>query len=573
MRRVVVCLSALLPLVLVGLSSRSPAVAPALAASPAPVSAPAVLPVAEAPRPNIIYIMADDVGWGDFGCYSAQSKIPSPNIDRLARHGLRFTDAHTPAALCAPTRYSVATGNYTWRGPRPEGTWSWNRGSAFSPGQKTIGHILRDAGYRTGLFGKLHFGGVFETDASGAPDFSRPLKVGPREWGFDTAYALLGGHQSPPYCFFDGNNAVADGEGKSVIPLSRGPRNGGIVPSDGPGVPDWDSRQVGASLVERVLAFIDETQARPAVDGKPVPFYVHLSTDGAHGPYTPPDTLLGTPVKGQSKMSAHTDMVHEVDVVVGKIVDALEKRGLLKNTLIVVTSDNGGIPTERDYGHDAVGGLRGRKSTIFEGGHRVPFVVHWGDGTREGSTTPLGEVRNQVIGTHDIVATFAELAGARPGADQALDSVSLAAVFTGDRGDDQPVREHLLIQSSPDRDAFTDVSPRAGGAARKAATKKAATKKAATKKGAIGGALKKRQQAILAIPSHNMAHAIREGSWKLVLNIQDQPAALYDLGTDLGETRNLIDDPGQADRVKRLEKVYREIRASKRSTAPLGGGE
>ena len=117
---------------------------------------------AEAPRPNIIFVMADDLGWGDFQCYFAQGKVPTPNIDKLARAGMRFTDAHTPAALCAPTRYAVATGNYTWRGPLPGGTWSWNQGSAFRPEQKTVGQLLREAGYRTGLFGKLHFGGEFE---------------------------------------------------------------------------------------------------------------------------------------------------------------------------------------------------------------------------------------------------------------------------------------------------------------------------------------------------------------------------------------------------------------------------
>ncbi len=523
------------------------------------------LPVADTPRPNIVFIMADDVGWGDFRCYNPQGKVPTPNIDRLARNGMRFTDAHTPAALCAPTRYSVATGNYTWRGPLPGGTWSWNRGSAFAPGQKTIGHILQEAGYRTGLFGKLHFGGAFETRPDGTPDFTRPMKVGPRQWGFDTSCALLGGHQAPPYCFFEGNQ-VAGGAGHQVTELPQGPRNGGIVPGAGPGLPDWDSRRVGATLVEKTVAFIDDTVAQGRRDGKAIPFYVHLSTDGAHGPYTPPDEILGTPVRGQSKMTAHTDMVHEVDVVVGLLVAALERRGLLKDTLIVVTSDNGGLPFERDLGHDAVGGLHGRKSTIWEGGHRVPFVVHWGDGTGAGSTVPPGTVRDQVIGTHDIVATFAELAGARPGPDQALDSASLAAVFTGERGDDRPVRQHLLIQSSPGRDAFTDpeVPPARGTqpAAKKAATKKAAGKKAAGKE----------QQALRQMPSHNMAHAIREGSWKLVIDIQDQPAALYDLSADLGERHNLIQDPAQADRVRRLEGVYREIRSSKRSIPPVGDG-
>lgn len=529
----------------------------------------------EAPRPNIVFVMADDVGWGDFQCYNPEGKIPTPNIDRLARGGMRFMDAHTPAALCAPTRYSVATGNYTWRGPLPGGTWGWNQGSAFLPGQKTVGRILSEAGYRTGLFGKLHFGGSFEAKPDGTPDFTKPMKVGHKDWGFDYSYVLLGGHQSPPYCFFE-NGEVANGAGSQVTALPQGPRNGGIVPSAGPGLPDYDSRQVGAKLVEKTVAFIDETLAQAKAEGKAVPFYVHLSTDGAHSPYTPPDEIAGTPVKGQSKMSNHTDMVHEVDVVVGKLVEALEKRGLLENTLIVVTSDNGGLPFDRDLGHDAVGGLRGRKSLMWEGGHRVPFVCHWGDGTEKGSKVPAGSVRNQVVGTHDIVATFADLAGARPGPDQMLDSVSLAAVLRGEKGDDQPARKVLLIQSSPGRDAFTEtVTNPANDAARRnndAAAKAAAKKKAASKKQGVAkkqGANKK-QIAVRDMPSHNMAHAIREGTWKLVFDIQDRPAALYDLAADLAETKNLIGDEGQAERVKRLDGYYREIRASKRSTPILG---
>jgi len=407
-----------------------------------------------APRPNIVFIMADDVGWGDFQCYNPKGRIPTPNIYRLAREGMRFTDAHTPAALCAPTRYAVATGNYTWRGRLPGGTWGWNAAPQFLDGQKTIGHILQEAGYRTALFGKLHFGGVFETREGGGPDFAKPMKVGPREWGFDYSYVLLGGHQAPPFMFFE-NNRVA-GDPQQVTQLKQGPLNGGMVPGNGPGLPDWDSRKVGQTLVEKTVGFVDDCLARAKREGKPVPFYIHLSTDGAHGPYTPPDTILGTPVKGVSKMTAHTDMVHEVDVVVGKLVEALAKRGLLANTLIVVTSDNGGIPSDRAHGHDAVGGLHGSKSYIWEGGHRVPFIVHWGDGTPAGSKVPPGTVREQVIGTHDIVPTFAELAGAKLGPDQALDSVSLAPVLLGQRRDDQPVRQTLLIQSSPGRDAFTE---------------------------------------------------------------------------------------------------------------------
>lgn len=501
-----------------------------------------------APRPNILFIMADDVGWGDFQCYNPKGKIPSPNIDRLAREGMRFTDAHTPTALCAPTRYTVATGNYTWRGRLPGGTWGWNAPSQFLPGQKTVGHLLQTAGYRTALFGKLHFGGEFELRPNGRPDFTKPMKTGPLQWGFTYSYVLLGGHQGPPYLFFE-NNRVA-GDATKVTQLEAGPLNGGVVPVPGPGLPDWDSRQVGQTLVEKTVAFIDQDKGKP--------FYVHLSTDGAHGPYTPPDTLLGTPVKGASKLTPKTDMVHEVDVVVGKLVEALEKRGLTENTLIIVTSDNGGIPTPRDreLGHDAVGGLHGSKSFIWEGGHRVPFVAYWK------GRVPAGAVRNQLIGTHDIVPTFVELAGGKFEADQMLDSVSLALVLLGKRGDDQPVRQTLLIQSSPGRDAFTERNPElptleAGAPRRTAQQRQNATNKAwneIARKGANSG-------------SDGMAHALREGPWKLVFDIEhDQPVALYNLTDDLAENKNLIAEAAQADRVKRMEKLYREIRASKRST-------
>jgi arylsulfatase A-like enzyme len=455
----------------------------------------------------------------------------------------------------------VATGNYTWRGRAPGGTWGWNQTPGFLPGQKTVGHLLQAAGYRTGLFGKLHFGGEFESNAAGTPDFTKPMKTGPLQWGFTYSCVLLGGHQAPPYLFFENNRVL--GDGSRVTTLAAGPLNGGAVPRDGPGLPDWDSRKVGETLLAKAIAFIDQDRAKP--------FYIHLSTDGAHSPYTPPDEIRGTPVKDVTKISAKADMVWEVDVVVGKIVDALEARGLMERTLIVVTSDNGGIPTDIDRaaGHDAVGGLRGAKSYIWEGGHRVPFVAHWP------GRVPAGAVRHQLIGTHDFVPTFVELAGGKSEPDQMLDSVSLAPVLLGRRGDDQPVRQTLLIQSSPGRDAFTERDLAAGDAAPPPKAKKKAAGKAkmtaqdrekarnqawnqAAKKGAQSG-------------SHGMAHALREGPWKLVFDIEnDKPAALYNLNDDLAERTNVIAVPANAVRVKAMERLYRDIRASKRSTPAAG---
>ena len=262
------------------------------------------------------------------------------------------------------------------------------------------------------------------------------------------------GHQGPPYCFVE-NNRV-DGDASQMTKLKQGPLNGGMIPRDGPGLPGFDSSKVGESIARKAMGFLDDHLARNRAEGKERPFYIHFCSDGAHGPYTPPETLLGSPVKGASKMTAHTDMVHEVDVLVGKLVEALSQRGLLTNTLILLTSDNGGLPFEREHGHDAVGGLRGQKSFIFEGGHRVPYLLRWGDGTPAGSKIPPGTVRHQVVGAHDIVPTMAELAGARLGPDQALDSVSLVPVLLGQRDDQHPVRQTLLVQSSPGRDAFMD---------------------------------------------------------------------------------------------------------------------
>ena len=519
-------------------------------------------------RPNFLIFLSDDVGWGDFQCYNPQGKIPTPNVDKLAQAGMRFTDAHTPAALCAPTRYAMLTGNYPWRGAKPGGTWSYNGSTQFLPGQKTIGKILQEAGYRTAIFGKVNVGGVWETGDNNQVDWSKPMKDGPIQWGFDYSYILMVGHQGPPYCFVE-NNRV-DGDASQMTQLKQGPLNGGMIPRDGPGLPGFDSRKVGESIARKAIGFLDDHLAKNRAAGKEHPFYIHFCSDGAHGPYTPPETLLGSPVKGASKMTAHTDMVHEVDVLLGKLVAALDERGLLTNTLILLTSDNGGLPFEREYGHDAVGGLRGYKSFIFEGGHRVPYLVRWGDGTPAGSKIPPGTVRHQVIGAHDIVATMAELGGARLGPDQALDSVSLVPVLLGQRDDQHPVRQTLLLQSSPGRDAFMDKPPTVAPAEIKAQAKRKGKAKAknATRL-AVNRVYARAAQAAANTGSDGMAHALREGPWKLTFDLQDKPVALYNLAEDLAEQKNRIDDPAQADRIKRMDQMYRAIRKSKRSLPPL----
>lgn len=497
--------------------------------------------VSTAPRPNILFIYADDVGWGDFSCNNPRGKIHTPNIDRLAAAGMRFTDAHPPAALCAPSRYSVLTGNYPWRGRDAEGVWGFNVPSDLLPGQQTIAHLLGSAGYDTAMFGKAGIGGTFARK-DGRPDLTQPMTDGPVQWGFDYSYIILRGHQSPPRVYIENGLVQAD-----IAHIRQIKPNGELLPA-----PPWNGRTIGETLVTRAYGFLDRHVAR--ADAADHPFFIYFNTAGAHGPNNPPDKLLGTPLRGVTGLGDRADMVLEVDVILGKLTEALRDRGLLENTLIIVSSDNGGLPFERDRGHDSVGGLRGRKAFIPEGGHRVPFIAAWP------GHIPAGTVRHQVIGVHDIVPTALELAGVTRPADQALDSVSLVPVLLGLTDDATPVRQTLVVQSSFGRDAFDDGGFSSPAVIMDGATSQSLADESKPPSGEAKAAL------LASTTSDAMAHCLYEGDWKLTINIADQPAALYDLAHDLGEQHNLIDEPAQSDRVARLLALYRKIRASKRST-------
>jgi arylsulfatase A len=506
---------------------------------------------ADAVRPNILVILTDDIGWGDFQCYNPQGKIPSPNVDRLAREGMRFTHAHTPAALCAPTRYSMLTGNFPWRGREPGGTWGFNVPAQFRDGQKTVANLLQEAGYRTAMFGKSGIGGK-HAEKDGEPDFTQPMTDGPRRWGFDYSFIIPRGHQTTPHLFLE-NELPSCGAEKVVR------RTGKKVGADANYAdPAWDHSALGERLLSAAEKFVDDVLAKNKASGNRAPFFMHFCTDGAHSPYAPAEKIRGTALKDQTKMSPHTDMVLETDVLLGKLMEMLEQRGVLADTLICFTSDNGGIPAEQHLGHDAVGGLRGMKSYMPEGGHRVPFLVRWP------GKIPAGTVRNQVVCAHDIVATSLELAGVKIPSEQCLDAVSLVPVLTGNRDDTQPVRKNLLVQSAPGRDAFEDGGIKGGPLTGK--EPKRDTAELFGKEPGAGGKAAKRQLKKDGSTSDGISHALYEGDWKLIFDLSDKPAALYDLKIDLAERQNLLSDPGQAERVKAMENSYRELRGSKRST-------
>ncbi|MCP5545293.1 MAG: sulfatase-like hydrolase/transferase [Akkermansiaceae bacterium] len=461
-------------------------------------------PLAAAKQPNILVILTDDVGWGDLPCYNPKSRIPAPAVDKLAAEGMRFTHAHAAAALCAPTRYSMLSGNYPWRGRSQKGTWGYNIPSQFRVGQKSIAQMLRDAGYRSAMFGKAGIGGFWGMKP-GVP----PVRTAaPVKWGFDHSLLIPRGHQAPPQAFFR--------DGITLSGLKRGK------------APDWDASKVGATLLDDAVSFLKD-HVRNHGDR---PFFLHFCTDGAHEPYVPAVRIAGKKLKGVTGMTGRTDMVHETDILLGELVRTLETLGIRDDTLVIYTSDNGGLPFERAMGHDSVAGLRGKKSTIFEGGTRVPFIASW-----PGRVAP-GTRYHHPIGTHDVVATALDLAGVEKPHGQAVDSVSLAPVLLGDVPVRTPLRDFLVTQSSPGRGPSVDFGYQAGKL-------KSATK---AKKNKNSG--------------REMAFAIYQGDWKLVLDAGGRPVALYDLENDLGEETNLIDR--HSDRVKALAAEFRRIR-NKRS--------
>lgn len=484
-----------------------------------------------AERPSIVVVLTDDIGWGDFRCYNAEGRIPTPAVDALARAGRRFTDAHAPAAVCAPTRYSMLTGNYPWRGRTTTGAWNTRDGSDLVAGQKTFGHLALEAGYRTAFLGKAGIGAAIPKRKDGrGQDWTLPLSDGPVQWGFTASLILLQGHQAAPYFYH--RDGVMVGDPARIIDYAKP-----IAPSEetdirfgGPGLPEWDPRTVGATLLDAADAFLDQAAGGP--------FLLYLNTAGAHGPYTPPATIRGTPVRGVSGLNAQADMVVEADVVIGHLIASLERRGLLASTVVAVTSDNGGVPHtwsgRKATGHDPVGGLRGGKSLVWEGGHRVPFIVRWGDGTPAGSRIPPGTVDGSLIGIHDLYATIAELVGAPHDPAQGLDSISLLPVLTGSDGP----RRQDLVASSDFR--YAEV----------------------LEKGAAVPANAPRAE---GVDAKGTARAYRAGSWSLTFDAAGRAVALHDLATDPAQSGNRIDDPEQAERVRTMVAGYVRCATAPRS--------
>ena len=492
------------------------------------VSTPALL--ANEP-PNVILFLMDDMGYGDCRAYNADSKVALPNLEQLATDGMLFTDAHSPSSVCAPTRYSVLTGNYPYRGRLENGTWIFHQPSQVLDGQRTIGHLMKNAGYHTAFLGKVHLGGQMYSKTTGEPiswrydfrdiDFSRHIKDSPFSFGFDYAYELPQGIQGPPYIAFE--NGLLDGKPQKLKIWEEGTHGNSIILKTGFGTPDWDSSKIGPILTYKAIQFIDRHISNNQTSGRRKPFFMHYCTESCHKPHTPPQELDGVKIKGAAG-DAHLDMLLEADVTLGKMIERLRHHGELDNTLILFVSDNGGLsrgkPGAQRLGHDSCGGLRGSKASIWEGGHRIPMIARWGDGTPTGSIIAPGSRSDALVGLQDIYATFANLTGQAVDSKQGLDSESFLPVLNG--GHLGSIRKSLFVQANAE--------PRYG---------------------------------------QRLAKMVRMGDWKLVTSREQEPLHLFNLASDLTETNDLLNDEKQQTRVSQMRAELKRIVETARSTEPL----
>jgi arylsulfatase A len=378
-------------------------------------------------KPNIVLILADDMGYGDPGCYNPQSKIATPNIDRLAREGMRFTDAHAPGPLCHPSRYGLITGRYPFR----TDVSLWPKQPLIEKGQVTIASLLRDEGYHTAMVGKWHLG--FRENG-----YDQPLRGGPVDCGFDSFFGLRASTDIPPYFNIRGDSAVTPPTGHIAEHHSEGwsPSQGAFW-REGGIAPGLELKDVLPRLTDEACAVIN-AQASKKPDAHQ-PLMLYLAFTAPHTPWLPAAEFAG-----QSGAGMYGDFVMMVDAQIGRVLAALEKAGMIQDTLLIFTSDNGPMWLSADVarlGHDAAGGLRGMKADAWEGGHRMPFIVRWPGRVKAGT------VSDQTICFTDLLATFADICGAKLSASAGPDSYSLLPVLEGRQPKGQPIRGPIMMQA------------------------------------------------------------------------------------------------------------------------------
>ncbi|MFY0688547.1 MAG: arylsulfatase [Cyclobacteriaceae bacterium] len=389
-------------------------------------------------KPNVVFIMADDMGYGDVSSFNPASKIQTPNIDLLSAQGVQFTDAHTSSAVCTPTRYGILTGRYNWRSTLKKGVLGGYSKALIAPDRMTIGKFLQKQGYTTGYIGKWHLGWDWtfvsedsvnqdQWDASANVDYSIPVKNGPNTRGFDYSYGFNGSLDMAPYVWVENGRAT-------MIPtkttVDKGKQSWW---REGPTSDDFDHEQVLPVIKDKTIRFIEENANNEE------PFFVYMPLPAPHTPILPTQQFQG--VSGLD--NPYGDFVIMVDWVVGEVMKTLEEQGITDNTILIFTSDNG-CSDQADYeqlaskGHDPSYVFRGHKADIYEGGHRVPYVVRWPEKVSSGRS-------DQLVCTTDLFATVADAIGVKLEDNYAEDSYSYLTALGVDS--DEQKRESIVHHS------------------------------------------------------------------------------------------------------------------------------
>lgn len=471
-------------------------------------------------KPNIIVILADDVGYGDLSCYGA-TKVKTPNLDRIAKEGIRFTDAHSSSATCTPTRYSLIAGEYAWR-KKGTGILPGDAAMIVEPGRTTIASMMKSAGYKTAAVGKWHLG-----LGAGSIDWNSEIKPGPREIGFDYSFLIPATGDRVP-CVYVENGRVVGLDPKDPITVSYGkPVGNEPTGKDHPemlkvklsrshdntivnGVSRigymtggksarWVDEDMADTITRKAVSFIDRNKSGP--------FFLYFATHDVHVPRVPHKRFQNT-----TSCSIRCDALVQLDHCVGEVLKALDRNKIAADTLILFTSDNGPVlndgyddgAEEKQNGHTPAGPLRGGKYSLFEGGTRMPFVLRWPKRVKPA-------VSDALICQVDLLSSFAALTGQKLSTDAAPDSFNVLPALLGES---KTGRDHLV--------------------------------------------------------EHANGLALRMGTWKFIPNMRlapkkggDQPAQLYDLSKDLGEKNNLA--TAHADRVKQMHDRLQALQSHPRS--------
>jgi arylsulfatase A len=385
--------------------------------------------------PNIIFVLADDMGYGDVSALNPEGKIKTPNLDRLIAEGMAFTDAHTTSAVCTPTRYGILTGRYNWRSHLKQGVLNGYSPALIEAGRETVASMLQKQGYSTAFIGKWHLGWNWVMDDSGEVDYSKPLTYSPNDAGFNYSYGHSASLDMPPYVYVENHQATA-------IPDSITP---GMEDYEfyrkGPVAPDFDIEDVTPNFFRRAGELINN------LADKDEPFFLYLALPSPHTPILPTGEW-----KGKSGINPYADFVMMIDDYMGTLIDALKVSGIEDNTIVFFTTDNGCSPMAKfdvlaEYGHNPSYKFRGHKADIYEGGHRVPFIVKWPGRIKPGAQS------DRTICTADLMATCADITGLNLPDSSGVDSYSLLPLFN-DPASNQYSRDYTIHHSISGRFAI-----------------------------------------------------------------------------------------------------------------------